>query len=98
MMLWRAIPAPVRLIMLGVFRLMTLSLAIDLILKRAIAVEKAVHDNHGQNIGTAYRGKIRSLYVNLKDKNNPGLRENIVAGEISAEKFSTMSSEVRSSL
>ncbi|TFK24488.1 transcription elongation factor [Coprinopsis marcescibilis] len=69
------------------------SAPIELILKRAIAVERAVYDNQGESIGGPYRNKIRSLFVNLKDKNNPSLRENIVSGEISPEKFSTMSSE-----
>lgn len=44
--------------------------------------------------GQEYRGKIRSLFVNLKDKANPSLRESIVSGELSPEKFSKMTSEV----
>jgi len=64
----------------------------DLITDRAIAVEKAVFAHLG---GTTpeYRGKIRSLFVNLKDKANPSLRESIVSGELSPEKFSRMTSE-----
>lgn len=42
-----------------------------------------------------YKGKIRSLFVNLKDKANPSLRESIVSGELSPEKFSRMTNEVR---
>lgn len=69
--------------------------ASDLITDRAIAVEKAVFAHFG---GTTpeYRGKIRSLFVNLKDKANPSLRESIVSGELSPEKFSKMTSEVPS--
>jgi transcription elongation factor S-II len=64
----------------------------DLITGRAIAVEKAVFAHFG---GTTpeYKGKIRSLFVNLKDKANPSLRESIVSGELSPEKFSKMTSE-----
>jgi len=64
----------------------------DLIISRATGVEKAVWSNHGGTT-TAYKAKIRSLFVNLKDKNNPGLRESIVSGDLSIERFSTMSSE-----
>lgn len=64
----------------------------DLIVSRATAVEKAVWSNHGGTT-TAYKAKIRSLFVNLKDKNNPGLRDSIVSGDLSTERFSTMSSE-----
>lgn len=41
-----------------------------------------------------YKNKIRTLYVNLKDKNNPGLRENVVSGNLSVSRFCTMSSQV----
>ncbi|KAG7085565.1 hypothetical protein E1B28_003121 [Marasmius oreades] len=63
----------------------------DLILQRAKAVEVAVFNTHGG--GSAdYRAKIRMLFVNLKDKSNPGLREDVVSGEIAADKLATMSS------
>ncbi|KAN0078077.1 Transcription elongation factor S-II [Tylopilus felleus] len=65
---------------------------VDLITSRALAVEKAVFALFG---GTTqvYKGKIRSSFVNLKDKANPSLRECIVSGELSPEKFSKMTSE-----
>jgi transcription elongation factor S-II len=72
---------------------MTCQLAPDQILKRAKGIEASVlslFDNTNQ----AYKSKIRSLFVNLKDKNNPGLRENVVSGDISVDRFSKMSSEV----
>lgn len=71
-----------------------LALASDLILKRAVAIEAEVEKNCG---GTSqeYKAKIRSLFVNLKDKNNPGLRESVVSGDISAVRFSSMTSQVR---
>jgi len=68
--------------------------ATDLIITRAKGVEQAVYAQFGNTNGE-YKGKIRSLFVNLKDKGNPSLRENIVSGELSPEKFSKMSSEVR---
>jgi transcription elongation factor S-II len=70
------------------------TLAPDQILKRAKGIESSIlslFDSTNQ----AYKSKIRSLYVNLKDKNNPGLRENIVSGDISVDKFCKMSSEVK---
>jgi len=64
----------------------------DLIVSRATAVEKAVWNNQGGTTAT-YKAKVRSLFVNLKDKNNPGLRESVVSGDLSAERFSKMTSE-----
>lgn len=37
-----------------------------------------------------YRPKMRSLYTNLKDPKNPGLRLNIISGKISAERLCRM--------
>jgi len=64
----------------------------DLILTRAQGIEKAVWIQH-DGTTAAYRTKIRSLFVNLKDKNNPSLRENVVSGDLSVERFATMSSQ-----
>jgi hypothetical protein len=64
--------------------------------KRAQGVENAVYNNIG-GTNAEYKAKVRSLFVNLKDKNNPALRESIVSGELSVEKFSKMTSEVCSS-
>ncbi|KAH9850957.1 transcription elongation factor [Lenzites betulinus] len=62
------------------------------ILTRAKEIEKTVLNDNG---GTtpAYKAKIRSLFVNLKDKNNPGLRESVVSGDLSVAKFCRMSSQ-----
>ncbi|OAX38230.1 transcription elongation factor [Rhizopogon vinicolor AM-OR11-026] len=68
----------------------------DLIMSRAKAIEAAVFAQFG-SVDSGYRGKIRSLFVNLKDKGNPSLRENIVSGDLSTEKFSKMTSEEMSS-
>ena len=42
----------------------------------------------------AYKSKIRMLFVNLKDKNNPGLRRSVTAGDIPAQTFARMTSQV----
>ncbi|KAG1743879.1 transcription elongation factor [Suillus lakei] len=68
----------------------------DLIMSRAKAVEAAVFAQFGST-NAGYKGKIRSSFVNLKDKGNPSLRESIVSGDLSAEKFSKMTSEEMSS-
>ena len=68
--------------------------AIDRVLEKAHAVEKAVYNHFG---GTTpdYKNKMRSLFVNLKDKSNPSLRASIVDGSIAAENLATMSAAVR---
>lgn len=65
----------------------------DLISQRAVEIERATADELGVNTG-GYKAKIRSLFVNLKDKNNPSLRESVVSGEIAPAKFANMTSEV----
>ncbi|KAA1470900.1 transcription elongation factor [Dentipellis sp. KUC8613] len=63
----------------------------ELIFSRAKAIESAVlTDQRGTN--AAYKNKIRQLIVNLKDKNNPGLRESVTSGDIPASKFAKMTS------
>lgn len=69
--------------------------ASDLILKRAKAVEATVLSDFKNDTGREYKGKIRSLFLNLKDKNNPGLRAAVVSGDLSVGKFCRMSSSVR---
>ncbi|KAI0755647.1 transcription elongation factor S-II [Fomes fomentarius] len=64
----------------------------DLILNRARDIEKTVLNDNGGTT-TEYKAKIRSLFVNLKDKNNPGLREAVVSGELPVSKFCRMTSQ-----
>ncbi|KIM87889.1 hypothetical protein PILCRDRAFT_814586 [Piloderma croceum F 1598] len=64
----------------------------DQILKRARGIESSVLSLF-ETTNQAYKAKIRSLFVNLKDKNNPGLRESVVSGDISVDRLSKMSSE-----
>ena len=70
--------------------------ASDLILQRARLVEETVCKDCKGTTPT-YKSKIRMLFVNLKDKNNPGLRRSVTAGDIPALTFARMTSQVRSS-
>lgn len=65
------------------------SAPVELILSRARGVEKCVFNDNGGTTA-AYKQKIRSLFVNLKDKNNPGLRETVVSGDLPVEKLTKM--------
>ncbi|OAV88653.1 transcription elongation factor S-II [Puccinia triticina 1-1 BBBD Race 1] len=59
----------------------------DLIHDRAKAIEFEVNKSHDS---AGYKNKMRSLIFNLRDKNNPGLRESVVSGEISASRLCVM--------
>ncbi|OAP63210.1 transcription elongation factor S-II [Fonsecaea erecta] len=50
-------------------------------------------DAKGSSASAVYKDKIRSLYQNLKNKSNPGLRVRILSGEVTAQRFVTMSHE-----
>ncbi|KAI9504199.1 transcription factor S-II, central domain-containing protein, partial [Coemansia spiralis] len=60
--------------------------------KRAAGIEQ-IEFNKAGSLSNTYRVRIRSLCLNLKDKNNPDLRRNIVEGDISVERFCLMTSE-----
>jgi len=62
----------------------------ELLLKQARAVEQEVY-NEFLEVNAGYRNKMRRLFLNLKDKNNPQLRESIVSGDLPVAKFCTMS-------
>lgn len=66
----------------------------DLLLKRALAIEKTIFDEFG-SMNDGYKAKVRTLALNLKSKSNPGLRESVVSGELAIAKLCTMSVEVR---
>jgi transcription elongation factor S-II len=69
--------------------------AVELVLQKAHGVERAVHRSLG-GVNSEYKAKIRSLFVNLKDKSNPSLRVSIVEGALLPEKFASMTSQVGS--
>lgn len=60
----------------------------------ALDVEKAVFSKvgNGQTNGD-YKAKIRSLSLNLKDKNNPDLRRSVLDGQIEPERLVVMTPE-----
>jgi len=64
----------------------------ELVLSISRAVEKSVLALMGGTTAE-YKSKIRSLFVNLKDKANPGLRASIVDGSLTPEKFAKMTSQ-----
>ncbi|KAI0710826.1 transcription elongation factor [Earliella scabrosa] len=64
----------------------------ELILSRAKDIEKTVLNDNGGTTA-AYKAKIRSLFVNLKDKNNPGLRESVISGDLPVSRFCKMTSQ-----
>ena len=60
----------------------------------AMEIEQAVYVKiGGGTINNDYRSKVRSLSLNLKDKNNPELRQKVLKGEIQAETLVVMRSE-----
>ncbi|KAI9719972.1 MAG: hypothetical protein M1812_003097 [Candelaria pacifica] len=61
-----------------------------IILSRATEIEAAAFSVLGPETTEAYKSKLRSLYQNLKNKSNPGLRTRVLSGEISANRFITM--------
>lgn len=63
----------------------------ELVLSMSRAVEKSVLELTSGT--TEYKSKIRSLFVNLKDKANPALRASIVDGSLAPEKFAKMTSQ-----
>jgi len=65
----------------------------QVILERAQAIEKAVFRDQGSTTATSYKAKIRVLFVNLKDKHNPSLRERVLNGELPPETLATMTSQ-----
>lgn len=65
---------------------------IDHVLAKARGVEAAAWRILG-GTNANYKNKIRSLFVNLKDKANPGLRASVVDGTIAPERFAAMTSQ-----
>lgn len=63
-------------------------------MKRSSAIEMTVYEANGGTTSPAYRTKMRSLYLNLKGKENPSLREGVVSGDLPVAKLCTMTSQV----
>ncbi|EPX70579.1 transcription elongation factor TFIIS [Schizosaccharomyces octosporus yFS286] len=64
----------------------------SLILKRSIEIDAQVLARASGNTGSEYRNRMRSLYMNLKDKSNPKLRASVLSEDISAQRLSNMNS------
>ncbi|KAG4302145.1 hypothetical protein PCK1_001417 [Pneumocystis canis] len=62
----------------------------DIALSRAKAIDEYVFNSCLKKTDGSYRQKMRSLLLNLKDKNNPGLRKNVINGELSVPRLCTM--------
>lgn len=77
-----------------VFKLTHFWLATERVLSISRAVERSVLELMGGTTAD-YKSKIRSLFVNLKDKANPALRASLVDGSLAPEKFARMTSQVR---
>lgn len=60
------------------------------ILACAKSIELTVFEGE-KGTTASYRTKMRSLYMNLKDKNNPQLRQRVVLGEITSQRLYKMS-------
>ena len=63
------------------------------ILAKAVAVEAAGFAKVGPETNPAYSTKMRSLFMNLKNKSNPGLRQGVLNGNIEPERFVMMTME-----
>ncbi|KAK2741781.1 RNA polymerase II elongation factor [Myotisia sp. PD_48] len=63
------------------------------ILQKASEVEAAAFSALGPESKEQYRTKIRSLYQNLKNKSNPGLRTRVLSNEVTASAFVCMTHE-----
>lgn len=72
------------------------SLPTSQILEIAKQIESAALDlplAKGSPISSVYKEKIRSLYQNLKNKSNPFLRQKLLSGKITPDRFVTMTHE-----
>ncbi|XP_068652614.1 uncharacterized protein [Aristolochia californica] len=58
----------------------------------AVKIEEELFKLYG-GVNKKYKEKGRSLLFNLKDRNNPELRERVMSGEIPPEKLCTMTAE-----
>ncbi|KAK2811995.1 hypothetical protein FQN50_001703 [Emmonsiellopsis sp. PD_5] len=60
------------------------------VLSKAIEVEAAAYKAFGPETKEQYRTKMRSLFQNLKNKSNPGLRVRVLSNEVTPDKFVRM--------
>lgn len=65
-------------------------LSSELILERSISIEKEIFGTNG--VGDSYRTKLRSLILNIKNKQNSSLREQILNGSLLPKRLVSMTS------
>ena len=63
------------------------------ILQKAVAIEAEGFAKLGPESNSGYSTRMRTLYMNLKNKSNPKLRERVLAGEIAPERFIVMTND-----
>ncbi|EON64162.1 transcription elongation factor S-II [Coniosporium apollinis CBS 100218] len=63
------------------------------VLRMARSVELAAFNAHNHETSADYKTKMRSLYQNLKNKSNPQLRQRVLSGEITPDRFVVMTHE-----
>ncbi|EEQ34723.1 transcription elongation factor TFIIS [Microsporum canis] len=63
------------------------------VLQKATEVEAAAFNTYGPETKESYRTKIRSLYQNLKQKSNLSLRTRVLTGEVTPDRFVSMTHE-----
>lgn len=63
------------------------------VLSKAKAIEAAAFSAFGPESGEKYKAKMRSLFSNLRQKNNPGLRVRVLTDDIKPDRFVKMSLE-----
>ncbi|KAI9484096.1 MAG: transcription elongation factor S-II [Benjaminiella poitrasii] len=63
----------------------------EILLHRAIEIEMKIYEMHNETINDKYKSKVRALALNLKNKNNPNLREKVIIGKIAIDSLITMS-------
>lgn len=63
--------------------------SIEDVLVRAVEVENAAY-KHFKGDGQDYRSKVRSLFINLKNKTNRQLGRRVMSGELTADRFVAM--------
>ncbi len=51
--------------------------------------------NEMRNTSNKYKTRVRSRVSNLGDLKNPGLKQNVLSGQISIQRISTMPTDVR---
>lgn len=70
------------------------AVAVNQVTEKTFAIEKECYKEFGST-SNDYRSKIRRLIFNLKDKNNPSLRQAIASGDLDVARFCKMSNQAR---